>query len=52
MNNSLVAQRFEHGSMLDVTLDYVLLFQVRPTPVKLRLLKQPGGKFQYILIQR
>ena len=52
MNNFLVAQRFEDEPMLDVTLDYVLTFQMRPTPVKLRLLQQPGGRLRYILIQR
>lgn len=52
MNNFLVAQRFEDEPALDVTLDYVLTFQMRPTPVKLRLLQQPGGRLRYILIQR
>jgi photoactive yellow protein len=52
MNNFLVAQRFEDEPVLDVTLDYVLTFKMRPTPVKLRLLKQPGGRLRYILIQR
>jgi photoactive yellow protein len=52
MNNFLVAQRFEDEPVLDVTLDYVLTFKMRPTPVKLRLLKQPGGRLHYILIQR
>jgi photoactive yellow protein len=45
MNNFLVAQRFEDDPALDVTLDYVLTFRMRPTPVKLR-------RFRYILIQR
>jgi photoactive yellow protein len=52
MNNFLVAQRFEDEPALDVTLDYVLTFRRRPTPAKLRLLQQPGGKLHYILIQR
>lgn len=52
MNNFLVAQRFEDDPVLDVTLDYVLTFRMRPTPVTLRLLQQPGGRFHYILIQR
>ena len=52
MNNFLVAQRFEDEPVLDVTLDYVLTFRMRPTPVKLRLLQQPGGALHYILIQR
>ena len=52
MNNFLVAQRFEDEPVLDVMLDYVLTFRMRPRPVKLRLLQQPGGKLHYILIQR
>jgi photoactive yellow protein len=52
MNNFLVAQRFEDEPALDVTLDYVLTFRMRPTPVKLRLLQQPGGRLHYILVQR
>ncbi len=52
MNNFLVAQRFEDEPVLDVTLDYVLTFRMRPTPVKLRLLQHPDGQFRYILIQR
>ena len=52
MNNFLVAQRFEDEPSLDVTLDYVLTFRMRPTPAKLRLLQQPGGRLHYILIHR
>jgi photoactive yellow protein len=52
MNNFLVAQRFEDEPDLDVTIDYVLTFRMRPTPVKLRLLKHPSGRLRYILIQR
>jgi photoactive yellow protein len=52
MNNFMVAQRFDDEPILDVTLDYVLTFRMRPTPVKLRLLQQPGGRLHYILVQR
>jgi photoactive yellow protein len=52
MNNFLVAQRFDDEPVLDVTLDYVLTFRMRPTPVKLRLLQHPGSRLHYILIQR
>lgn len=52
MNNFLVAQRFEDSEVLDHILDYVLTFRMRPTPVKLRLLKRPGLLRHYILIQR
>ena len=52
MNNFLVAQRFEDDPALDVTLDYVLTFRMRPTSVKLRLLQHPHGQFRYVLVQR
>ena len=52
MNNFLVAQRFEDEPTLDATLDYVLTFRMRPTPVKLRLLQHPGSQCRYILIER
>lgn len=52
MNNYLVAQRFEDEPTLDATLDYVLTFRMRPTPVKLRLLQQPGSRLHYILVRR
>lgn len=52
MNNFLVAQRFEDEPTLDATLDYVLTFRMRPTPVKLRLLQHPASQCRYILIQQ
>ena len=52
MNNFLVAQRFEDEDELDVTLDYVLTFRMRPTPVKLRLLKGAAARHNFILLQR
>ena len=52
MNNFLVSQRFEDEPTLDVTLDYVLTYRMRPTPAKLRLLQQPGGRLHYVLVQR
>jgi len=56
MNNYLVAQRFEDaaqgGQALDATLDYVLTWRMRPTPVKLRLLAEPGSDMRYLLLLR
>ena len=39
MNNYLVAQRFIDEPEIDDTIDFVLTLRMRPTPVKLRLLK-------------
>jgi photoactive yellow protein len=52
MNNYLVAQRFEDEPELDATIDFVLTLRMRPTPVKLRMLKSPGHARRYLLIQR
>ena len=52
MNNFLVAQRFEDEPELDVTIDFVLTLRMRPTPVKLKLLKSSGVARRYLLVQR
>ena len=52
MNNFMVAQHFEDEATLDLTIDYVLTLRMRPTPVRLRLLKGSGSSLDYILIQR
>ncbi len=56
MNNFLVAQRFddaaEEGSVLDVTVDYVLTLRMRPAKVKLRLLAEPGAALRHVLVNR
>ncbi len=56
MNNSLVAQRYSDASALneplDLLLDYVLAFKSQITPVKLRLLSDPGLSMRYLLVQR
>lgn len=52
MNNYLVAQRFEEEETLDEVLPYVLTLRMRPTSVRLRLLKWPGGRLRYLLVER
>ena len=52
MNNFMVALRFEQETALDVILPYVLTFRMRPTPVKLRLLKSQAVSRSYLLILR
>ncbi len=52
MNNFMVAQRFEDEAELDATLDYVLTLRMRPTPVRLRLLKSASQARRYVLIER
>ena len=52
MNNFMVAQRFQDEADLDVVIDYVLTLRMRPTPVRLRLLKSPAVGRCYILIER
>lgn len=56
MNNFQVAQRFDdaqaNGEALDVTVDWVLTLRMKPTPVRLRLLAQPGHPIRYVCIER
>jgi photoactive yellow protein len=56
MNNFMVAQRFDDaeadGTVLDLTLPYVLTLRMRPTKVQLRLLATPGTATRYVLVQR
>ena len=52
MNNFMVAQRFEDEPEIDDVIDYVLTLRMRPTPVRLRLLKTPSCARRYLLIQR
>jgi photoactive yellow protein len=51
-NNYLVAHRYEEADALDETLDYVFTFRMRPTKVRLRLLKSPGSAHMYLLVER
>lgn len=52
MNNFLVAQRFEDEPELDAAINYVLTLRMRPTPVRMRLMKSAGTSRRYLLIQR
>lgn len=56
MNNFMVAQRFEDadtsGTPLDEQLDFTFTLRMRPTPVTLRLLSQPGVPTRYIGVLR
>jgi len=50
-NNFMVADRYEKAS-LDETLDYLFTLRMKPTRVKLRLLKAPHVPQQYMLVMR
>lgn len=52
MNNFMVAQRLQDEAELDTTIEYVLTFRMRPTPVRVRLLKTAELQRSYLLIQR
>ena len=56
MNNYLVAQKFDEAKAaelpLDLTIDYVLTWRMKPTPVKLRMLSQPAGEGGFIVLKR
>ncbi|WP_150561067.1 PAS domain-containing protein [Pandoraea bronchicola] len=52
MNNFMVAQRFDDVDELDEIIPYVLTLRMRPTPVRLRLLKAQGCAPRFVLIER
>lgn len=52
MNNFMVAQRFEDEPQLDATVPYVLTLRMRPTPVRLRLLRAPDSAARFLLVDR
>lgn len=52
MNNFMVAQRFEDEPQLNAIVPFVLTLRMRPTRVRLRLLKEPDTDLRYILIDR
>jgi photoactive yellow protein len=51
-NNFMVAYRFETEPILDDVIDYVFTLHVKPTAVRLRLLKQPARRRMYLVVQR
>jgi photoactive yellow protein len=52
MNNFLVSQRFDDEPQLDAVIDYVLTYRMRPTPVRMRLIRQQDLRRRFLLIQR
>ena len=51
-NNFMVAHRFETESVIDVVIDYTFTFRIAPQVVRLRLLKQPGGRRMYLAVEK
>jgi photoactive yellow protein len=51
-NNFMVAERFETEAELDDVIDYVFTLRMRPTKVRLRLLKAPTHSHMYLLVER
>jgi photoactive yellow protein len=51
-NNYLVSGRFEEEQILDETIDYTFTLKMRPTAVRLRMLKDERSGRQYLLVKR
>jgi photoactive yellow protein len=51
-NNYLVSGRFAAETQLDETIDYVFTLKMRPTRVRLRMLKAEPSPQQYLLVRR
>ena len=56
MNNFMVAERFAEARAqaraLDETIDYVLTWRMKPTPVRLRMLQGARANDAYVVVQR
>jgi photoactive yellow protein len=52
MNNALVAERFAKEDKLDMSLDYLFTLHMKPSPVRLRLLKSAKLTARFILVRR
>jgi photoactive yellow protein len=52
MNNAMVAERLTRQDELDVTLDYLFTLHMKPTPVRLRLLKSAHLSAHFVLVRR
>lgn len=50
-NNFLVAHRFHTEPALDTVIDYVFTTFMKPTAVRLRLLKQPARRRMYVAVE-
>ena len=51
-NNYILAQRFLDEPELDEVIPYVFSFRLKPTPVRLRMLKSAAAKSMYLLVER
>jgi photoactive yellow protein len=51
-NNFMVAHRFETETELDAVVDYMFTFRLAPMNVRLRLLKRPGARFMYFVVEK
>ena len=49
-NNFLVYNRFVEEETIDDVLDYVFTYNLKPTKVQLRLLKEKGCSNEYLLV--
>lgn len=52
MNNYMVSGRFDDEDTLDDTVDYVLTLRMKPTRVKLRLIKSAELDARFIFVER
>ncbi len=50
-NNFIVAQRLLDAASLDETIDYVFTYKMKPTPVRLRMLRGLGASHMYLVIE-
>lgn len=51
-NNYLIAQRYMDEDEIDDVINYVFTLRMKPTPVRLRMLKGSGAPLMYLVVER
>lgn len=51
-NNFMVAERYAEPGALDVKVDYVFTYKMKPTKVRLRLLRRADAVEQYLVVAK
>lgn len=52
MNNFMVAEKYLADDDLDEIIDYVFTYRMKPTPVRLRMLKKSTAQYTYLVVER
>lgn len=51
-NNFMIAQRYIDETKIDDVINYIFTLRMKPTPVRLRMLKGDSAPLMYLLVER